>query len=114
MTLGRASLKLALDLLGVGSGNEVIIPSLVCGVVADAIRSVKANPVLVDVNSSNGTLDPEKLEHCITPRTKAIIPVHYQGLPCDMEAICEISRKYGIAVIEDCAHSIGSTYSNSS
>src|SRR5712691_1149323 len=80
---GRSALRLGLELLGVQM-HEVIVPSLVCGVVADAILSAGGIPVLADVKPEDGTIDPDKLNQCFTEKTKAIIAVHYQGQACDM------------------------------
>ena len=107
---GRSAILLALRLLNIGKNKEVVIPSLVCGAVADAVVSSNSTPVYADVKTSDGTIDPEKLSSSITDKTAAIVAVHYQGLPCDIQEICEIGIKRGIPVIEDCAHSIGSSY----
>jgi dTDP-4-amino-4,6-dideoxygalactose transaminase len=106
----RAAIRLALEMLNLQRGDQVIIPSLCCGAVADAILSANCVPVLADVNPLNGTIDLGKLSQYVSERTRAIIPVHYQGLPCDMDEICEVSCKRNIAIIEDCAHSLGSKY----
>jgi len=109
---GRAALYLALKMLGIGKGDEVILPSLVCGAVADAIISVGAMPVLADVKPEEGTIDPLKIGKQMSEKTKAIIAVHYLGIPCDLDELREISTTKGVYLIEDCAHSLNSTYKN--
>lgn len=107
---GRSALNLALNVLNVKRGDEIIIPSLVCGAVVDAIVSNGAVPVLVDVKPGEGTLDSSKLRPCISAKTKAIIGVHYSGIPCDLDELQEIASKNDLTLIEDCAHSLGSTF----
>lgn len=109
---GRASLQFALTVLTKESNFEVIIPTFVCGAVADAIISAGGTPVLCDVKGSDGTLDPSKIKSCVTSRTRGIVVVHYQGLPADIDEIQEIGEALDIPIIEDCAHSIGSTFRN--
>jgi dTDP-4-amino-4,6-dideoxygalactose transaminase len=113
LSSGRAALRLGLNFLSNNETNyEVVIPTFVCGAVADAIISAGGTPVLCDVKSTDGTIDPSKIKNCISPKTKAIVAVHYQGLPSDIDEIMEIGVKYGIPVIEDCAHALGSKIKN--
>jgi perosamine synthetase len=104
---GTAALHLSLVALGIGPGDEVIVPDFTLIVSANTVILAGAKPVLVDVDPKTWCLDPERIEKKITPRTKAIVPVHMYGHPCDMPAILEIARRHGLAVIEDCAEAHG-------
>jgi dTDP-4-amino-4,6-dideoxygalactose transaminase len=107
---GTSALHLALLAAGVGPGDEVItVPYTFVATVA-AIEYAGAKPVLVDVEPDYWTMDPAKLEAAITPRTKAIMPVHLYGQPADMDPILEIARRHGIPVIEDAAQAHGAEY----
>ena len=107
---GTSALHLALLAVGVGPGDEVItVPYTFVATVA-AIEYAGAKPVLVDVEPDYWTMDPAKLEAAITPRTKAIMPVHLYGQPADMDPILAIAEKHGIPVIEDACQSHGSEY----
>ena len=107
---GTSALHLALLAAGVGPGDEVItVPYTFVATVA-AIEYAGARPVLVDVEPDYWTMDPAKLEAAITPRTRAIMPVHLYGQPADMDPILEIARRHGIPVIEDAAQAHGSEY----
>jgi len=110
---GRACLRFGLESLEIENNFEVIIPTFVCGAVADAVISAGGTPVLCDVKSTDGTIDPSKIKSCISRKTKAIVAVHYQGLPCDIDEIQEIGMAHEIPVIEDCAHAVGSKFKNS-
>jgi perosamine synthetase len=105
-----AGLHLALLAYNIGPGDEVITTPLTFVATANVIVHVGAKPVLVDVNPETLNIDPEALERAITSRTKAVIPVHYAGQPCDMEKIAAIAQAHQIPVIEDAAHAIGSHY----
>lgn len=105
---GTAALHLALVALGIKEGDEVIIPDLTYISTANAVLYVGAKPILVDVDKSTWNIDVNKIEEKITKKTKAIIPVHLYGLPCNMKRIMEIAEKYDLKVIEDCAESLGS------
>lgn len=107
---GTVTLHIALKALGIGPGDEVIMPALTYIATANAVDYCGAIPVFVDSDSLTWNIDPEAIEKAITPRTRAIIPVHLYGLPCDMDRIMEISKKYNIPVIEDAAESHGSTW----
>ena len=104
-----AALHLALAGLNVGPGDEVITTPLTFCATVQAILHVGASPVLADIGS-DGNIDPEAVRKCITSRTRAIIPVHLAGLPCEMRAIWALAREYGIRVIEDAAHAAGAYY----
>jgi perosamine synthetase len=100
---GTAALHLALVALGVGPGDEVIVPSLTFIATANAVRYCGATPVFVDADRATWCIDPAALDALVTPRTKAVIPVHLYGHPCDMDPILEVARRRGIAVVEDAA-----------
>ncbi len=104
------ALHLALIALGVGSGDEVICPSLSFIATANCIRHVGATPVFCDVDLATYNLDPSEIVGLITPRTKAILVVHQIGLPAEMNTILAIAKEYGLAVVEDAACAIGSEY----
>jgi dTDP-4-amino-4,6-dideoxygalactose transaminase len=105
-----AALHLALEAIGVGPGHEVITSPITFASTANVVVHRGAAPVFVDVEPDTANMDPALLERAITPRTKAIIPVHLAGQPCDMDAIDAIARRHGVAVIEDAAHAIGAEY----
>jgi dTDP-4-amino-4,6-dideoxygalactose transaminase len=107
---GTAALQLVLQGLGVGPGDEVITVAHTFIATAEAITAAGARPVFVDIDSVSYTLDPTKLEGAITPRTKAIIPVHLYGQPADMDPINAIAAKHGIAIIEDACQAHGTKY----
>lgn len=106
---GTDAIELALRALGIGAGDEVITQPNSFIATAEAISAVGATPVFVDVDIHTLTLDPSLLEDAITPRTKAVIPVHLYGRPADMTAIVTLARKHGIAVIEDACQAHGAT-----
>lgn len=106
---GTAALHLALDSLGIKSG-EVIVPSLTFVATVHAVLYNGAKPVFADINEHTLTIDPEDVKRKITPKTKAIIVVHYGGTPCAMDEIMVIAKENNLFVIEDCAHAAGSTY----
>ena len=107
---GTAGLHCAHSAVGVGPGDEVIVPALTF--IASAMASIYcgAVPVFVDIDPETYLIDPDKIEAKITERTKAILPVHVYGLPCDMDRIKQIAAKHGLAVIEDSAQAYGSRY----
>lgn len=107
-----AALHLSLILSGIGKGDEVITTPMTFGATVNVIEHVGAIPVLADVSAGAFTIDPDEIEARITPRTKALIPVHYAGHPCDMDAINGLAQKHGLAVIEDAAHALGTKYNN--
>ena len=110
VTNGSHTLEIALLAAGVGEGDEVIVPNWTFVATAAAVLMVQAHPVLVDVDRNTGCMDSRKARAAVTPRTKAIIPVHIAGSMADMDAINALAKEYGIAVIEDCAHAHGSTW----
>jgi len=107
---GTDALVLAIHALGIGEGDEIITTPFTFFATAGSIWRNHATPVFADVDPKTFNLDPEKIEAAITPRTKAIMPVHLFGQPCDMERIMEIARKHDLRVIEDNAQGIGCTF----
>lgn len=107
---GSVSLRLALIACGVRPGDEVIVPPYTFIATASVVLEVNCVPVFVDIDPDTYNLDPKAIEAAITERTKAIIPVHFAGLPCDMDAILDIGRRYNLRVIEDAAHAHGAEY----
>lgn len=107
---GLDALMLALKALDIGTGDEVIIPSNTFIATALAATYTGATPVFVEPDIRTYNIDPTKIEEKITNRTKAIMPVHLYGQPCDMDPIMEIARKHNLYVIEDCAQAHGATY----
>jgi len=105
-----AALHLALEAVGVGPGDEVITSPITFASTANVIVHRGARPVFVDVEPDTINMDACRLEAVITPKTKAVIPVHLFGQPCDMDAINAIAHRHGVAVIEDAAHAIGAAY----
>jgi len=104
---GTAALHLALLAAGVGQGDEVITTPMTFAATANMIVLVGATPVFVDVDPSTLNITAETIESAITPRTKALLPVHFAGLPCDMGPILSLAKRYGLVVIEDAAHALG-------
>jgi perosamine synthetase len=104
------ALHLALILHGVGVGDEVIVPSFTFIATANAVRYTGATPVFIDVDPRTYNIDPDCIEAALTPRTKAIMPVHQIGLAADMDRINTIAHRHGLLVIEDAAPAIGVTY----
>jgi dTDP-4-amino-4,6-dideoxygalactose transaminase len=109
---GTAALEVALRALGVGPGDEVIVPPYTFVATATAPLQVNALTVFCDINSDTFNLDPRRMEQAINPRTKAVIPVHFAGLAADMESILEIARRHNLRVIEDAAHGHGGSWQN--
>lgn len=107
---GTDALRLALMALGVGPGDEVATVSLTFAATADAILSVGASPVFVDIDPRTYTMDPEKLRSVLGPRVKAVIPVHLYGQPADLDPILELCREYDIDLVEDAAQAHGAVY----
>ena len=105
-----AGLYLSLVASGVSEGDEVIVPTWTFAATAHVVLWCKAKPVLCDIDEGSLNIDVQKAELLVNPRTKAIIPVHYAGFPCDMDALTDLTQKNGITVIEDAAHAIGSRY----
>lgn len=107
---GTAALQLALAALGVKEGDEVIVPDLTFVATANAVRYLGAKPVFVDSEMETWNIDPEKIAAAVTKKTKAIIPVHLYGHPCDMGPIMEIAKKHKLFVVEDAAEAHGAEY----
>jgi 3-amino-5-hydroxybenzoate synthase len=110
VTNGTHALEIALTALGVKHGDEVIVPAVTFISTGSAVIYVNATPVLVDIDPETFCMIPEAFEKAITPKTKAVIPVHMAGHACDMEKICAIAKKHNIKVIEDAAHAHGGQY----
>lgn len=107
---GSVSLRLALIACGVRPGDEVIVPPYTFIATASVVLEVNCVPVFVDIDPDTYNLDPTKIEAAITERTRAVIPVHFAGLVCDMDAILAIAQKHNLRVIEDAAHAHGAEY----
>lgn len=104
-----AGLHLALEALGIGPGDEVITTTHTFTATAEVVRYLGADVVLVDIDPATLNIDVAAIEAAITPRTKAIVPVHYAGLAVDMLAVLDIARKHGLRVVEDAAHALPTT-----
>lgn len=107
---GTVALHLALVALGIGPGDEVIVPDFTFAATINAVLYTGATPVIVDIEPDSWCISPEEIEKAVTPRTKAIIPVHIYGQPCDMDRICRIAREHGLKVVEDCAEAHGAEF----
>ena len=107
---GTAALHACGYALGIQEGDEVITTPMTFVATASSIVMCGGTPVFADINENTYNIDPDEIEAKITPRTKAIIPVHFTGQPCDMKRIHEIAQKYGLRVIEDAAHAHGADY----
>lgn len=110
VTSCTAALHLSLAYLGVGAGDEVITSPITWASTGNTILHLGANVVFVDVDPETLNMDPAALEAAITPRTKAIMPVHLGGQPCDLDPIYAVANKHGISVVEDAAHALGARY----
>ena len=107
---GRVALYAILKSIGIGQGDEVILPGFTCVVVPNAITYLGAKPVYIDIASVTFNIDPSKIEEKITEKTRAIIAQHTFGIPAEMDIIMEMAKKYNLYVIEDSCHAIGSKY----
>lgn len=107
---GTAALHVALYELGIGKGDEVIVPALTFIATVNPITYVNATPVFVDIDRQTWTMNPEEIEKAVTEKTKAVIPVHLYGNPCNMAEIKRIADKYDLYLIEDATESLGATY----
>ncbi len=107
---GTAALHLALDAIGIRQDDEVIVPTMTFTATAEVVLYFKAKPVLVDCQEDTLNLDPKQIEAAITSKTKAIIPVHFGGQPCDMTPILEIAKTHKLYVVEDAAHALPASY----
>jgi perosamine synthetase len=109
---GTSTMLLALKALGIKQGDEVIVPAFSYIATANVVELLGAKPVFVDIDINTFNIDASKIESKITDKTKAIIPVHEFGLPCDISTVCEIATKYKLFVIEDAACALGSKFNN--
>lgn len=107
---GTAAIEVLLKALGIGPGDEVIVPSYTYVATASAVLQVNAVPVFVDIDPDTYNIDPKKVEAAITNSTRAMIPVHFAGQPSDMDALGGIGREHGILVVEDAAHAHGAEW----
>jgi perosamine synthetase len=105
-----SALHLALAIAGVGPRDEVITTAQTFAATAHVVLAQGATPVFADVQYGTGNIDPSDIERRVTPRTKAVLPVHWAGYPCDMDEIQAIAARHGLAVIEDAAHALGASY----
>ncbi|HEY9159404.1 DegT/DnrJ/EryC1/StrS family aminotransferase [Candidatus Binatus sp.] len=109
-TSGTSALEVALKALGIGAGDEVIVPAITFAATAYAAVACMARPIFADVSAANACIDPDCVKRLITRRTKAIVPVHYGASLADLDALTEISRAHSIALVEDCAHVPGAQF----
>lgn len=109
-TNGTAGLIVSLLALGIGAGDEVIVPPYTYVATASCVLTVNAIPIFADIDLETANIDPEDVKRKITAKTKAIIPVHFGGLPCDMDALKHIAQKYHLKIVEDACHSWGSQW----
>ena len=109
VTSGTAALQCAINALGIGPGDEVILPAWTWHSCYSAIVLAGALPVFAEIDESFN-IDPDDIEHRITPQTKAIMAVHLQGNACDLDRVLAIAKKHNLRVIEDCAQSVGASY----
>ncbi len=107
---GRMAAYFIFEAFGFPPGAEVVFPALTFWVVPELARRAGLRVVFADVDPATFTLDPAALERALTPRTRAVVPTHVYGLPCDMDAILAIARRHGLAVVEDCAHALGAAH----
>ena len=107
---GTTALQLAYHACGIAKGDEVIMPNFTFVATANAATYLGAKPVFVDVDEKTWNIDVHQIEAKISPKTKAIVPVHIYGVPCDMARILKIAKKHGLKVIEDCAESHGASF----
>jgi dTDP-4-amino-4,6-dideoxygalactose transaminase len=110
---GTAAIQLALQACGVGPGDEVIVPANTFFATAEAVSTAGATPVFVDCDPVTSNLDAGQIEAAVTPRTRAVIPVHLYGQPADLDAIFEVTERHGLLVIEDAAQAHGARYKGS-
>lgn len=109
---GTTALHLALAALGIGPGDEVIVPDITFAATINAVIYTGATPVIVDIEEDSWCIDPDEIEKAVTSRTKAIIPVHIYGQPCDMGRICSIADEKNLYIIEDCAEAHGAEWNH--
>jgi dTDP-4-amino-4,6-dideoxygalactose transaminase len=109
---GTGALEVALKALGIGAGDEVIVPAYSFIATASAVLMVNAMPIFVDIDEQTFNIDPQRVEEAITPKTKAMIPVHFAGQAADMDALLAIARRHGLVILEDAAHAHGATWND--
>jgi dTDP-4-amino-4,6-dideoxygalactose transaminase len=109
---GRMAFYYILKALDLPPGSEIILPALTFWVVPELARVAGFTVAFADVDPATFTMDPAALERAITPATRAVVPTHLYGLPCDMDAIMAIARRHNLRVVEDCAHALGATFGN--
>lgn len=107
---GTAAMETALALCDIGPGDEVIVPAMTFAATANVVVRAGARPVFVDVELASRNIDLAQAEAAVTSRTRAIMPVHFSGLPVDMDALYALAGRHGLRVIEDAAHAIGSVW----
>lgn len=110
MTSATAGLEMALEIAGIGPGDEVIVPAMSFAASANVVARLRAKPVFVDIDLHTRNLNVDLVRAAVTPRTRAIMPVHFSGLPVDLDALYELAATHGLRVVEDAAHAIGSRY----
>jgi dTDP-4-amino-4,6-dideoxygalactose transaminase len=107
---GTAAIEILLKALGVGPGDEVIVPAYTYVATATAVLQVNAVPVFVDIEADTYNINPEKVDAAVTPRSRAIIPVHFAGQPADMDALMKLAGRHKLFIVEDAAHAHGSEW----
>src|SRR5438093_3075044 len=107
---GRIAFYYILKALDLPAGSDIVFPSLTFWVVPELARAAGLNVVFADVDPKTFNLDPQSVERVLTDRTRAIVPTHLYGLPCDMDAILDIAARHNLIVLEDCAHALGAAY----
>ncbi len=110
MTSATAGLEMALEVAGIGPGDEVIVPAMSFAASANVVARLRAKPVFVDIDLYTRNIDLDRVPTAITPKTRAIMPVHFAGLPVDMDGLYGLAAEHGLRVVEDAAHAIGSKY----
>ena len=105
-----AAMHLALEAVGLQRGDEVITTPYTFAATAEVVRYFDARPVFVDIRAEDFNLDPNLIEAAVTPRTKALIPVHIAGLPAELEAIYDLARRHNLTIVEDAAHAFPAKY----
>lgn len=110
MTSATAGLEMALEVAGVGAGDEVIVPAMSFAASANVVARLRAKPVFVDIDLHTRNLNVDLVQAAITAKTRAIMPVHFSGLPVDLDALYGLAAQHGLRVVEDAAHAIGSRY----
>lgn len=107
---GTTAIHLALDAIGIGRGDQVIVPSFTFVATIQAITQTGAKPVFCDIHADDLNMDARDAKRLVTKKTKAILPVHYRGIPCDMDTIHTLAQENNLYVVEDAAHAFGSSY----